>query len=65
MLSFLKSGFWVKISKFQSSVFLDIYNVFNSKNVWDYDYYYKYGRPVKSENLLLPVIPFMGLSIEF
>ena len=51
---------------FSSSVFLDVNNVFNFKNVMSYRYgFYNQGQPKITEIDLWPIIPSIGMTVKF
>jgi len=47
------------------SPYLQVFNVGNRKNVWFPNYEYENGKPSVNENHMLPLLPSLGVKIEF
>ncbi len=54
-----------KLFGLASSIFLDVSNIFNYKNIQAYQYTLRNGQPVVKEVKLWPILPTFGLSVKF
>ena len=54
-----------EFSKCVLSPYLQVFNVGNRRNLWFPSYEYEDGKPSVSENNMLPLLPSLGVKIEF
>ena len=45
--------------------YLQVFNVLNRKNVWFVNYEYLDGVPDVAEQYMLPILPTLGVKVEF
>ncbi|HSR17344.1 MAG TPA: hypothetical protein VLM39_04545, partial [Ignavibacteriaceae bacterium] len=55
-----------ELFSFPTSVYLDVSNLLNFKNIYTYSYRYdSSGNPYREEIELWPIIPTLGMTVKF
>jgi len=58
-------SYYKKFKSWSISPYLQVYNAGNRKNVWFANYEYENGRPSVKEQYMLPMLPTLGVNINF